>query len=93
MSPRAGRDLTEIGEWIAVDSPRAARKVTQALRALCFGLARAPARFPIDAETGLHRAPHGAYLIFYRIKPEEVQIVRILHGARDHAAALRPDMS
>jgi len=32
---------------------------------------------------GLRRKVHGSYLIVYRTRSDEVEIVRILHGARD----------
>jgi hypothetical protein len=33
---------------------------------------------------GMRFMPHGAYLIFYRHTEEELDIVRVLHGARDY---------
>jgi toxin ParE1/3/4 len=34
---------------------------------------------------------HGNYLIFYRIDPDHVVVVHVLHGARDYEAILFPD--
>ncbi|HWB48592.1 MAG TPA: type II toxin-antitoxin system RelE/ParE family toxin [Stellaceae bacterium] len=39
---------------------------------------------------GLRSLPYGRYMIFYRISEEEVEIVRVLPGARDVRRALRP---
>lgn len=39
--------------------------------------------------TGVRRRPFGNYLIFYRIEDSTVQVMRILHGARDYARILR----
>jgi plasmid stabilization system protein ParE len=41
--------------------------------------------------TRLRRAVHGNYLIFYRIDPDHVVVVHVLHGARDYDAILFPD--
>jgi toxin ParE1/3/4 len=41
--------------------------------------------------TRLRRAVHGNYLIFYRVDPDHVVIVHVLHGARDYDAILFPD--
>jgi toxin ParE1/3/4 len=35
---------------------------------------------------GLRVTFHGAYAIYYRPMPDEIVIVRVLHGARDVAA-------
>lgn len=32
---------------------------------------------------GLRFLPEGNYLIFYRLREEHLEVVRILHGARD----------
>ncbi|MDX2006292.1 MAG: type II toxin-antitoxin system RelE/ParE family toxin [Meiothermus sp.] len=37
---------------------------------------------------GLRSIPEGSYLIFYRPTSSEVEIVRVLHGARDLEALL-----
>lgn len=41
-----------------------------------------------DLKVGLHMFPFGNYLIFYLIVPTGIQIVRIIHGARDIKRAL-----
>lgn len=42
-----------------------------------------------DVAPGLRYWPVRPYLIFYRVDPDAVTIVRILHGFRDLWAALR----
>jgi toxin ParE1/3/4 len=34
---------------------------------------------------------HGNYVIFFAAAPEEVTIIRVLHGTRDIPAILAPD--
>jgi plasmid stabilization system protein ParE len=38
----------------------------------------------------LRRKVYGNYLIFYDIGPDAVEILRILHGARDYAQIVFP---
>lgn len=47
--------------------------------------AERPESFPArdDVREGLRSARHGRYLIFFLDAGAEVQIVRVLHGARD----------
>jgi plasmid stabilization system protein ParE len=33
---------------------------------------------------GIRRRVHGNYLIFYRVREELVEVVHVLHGARDY---------
>ena len=83
FSPQANLDLMEIGDWIALDNRQAALKLVREIQTLCESLVRSPHRYPLDQRAGFNRAVHGRYLIFYRIKPQEIQIARILHSARD----------
>ncbi len=47
--------------------------------------AERPGSFPArdDLHPGLRAARHGRYLIFFLETADAVQIVRVLHGARD----------
>lgn len=57
------------------------------LRSDCLGLAEMPNRFRQVGGTALRRRPSGNYLIFYSVG-DRVEIVRILHGARDWISLL-----
>ncbi|MEJ0065947.1 MAG: type II toxin-antitoxin system RelE/ParE family toxin [Caulobacteraceae bacterium] len=60
----------------------------------CRGLANDPERFqlvPRYQASGIRRRVHGRYLIFYRMHPDRVTVLRILHGARDYEPLLDPD--
>lgn len=41
-----------------------------------------------DLINGMRSFPYQAYIIFYRITDTTVQIVRVLHGARDIGTTL-----
>jgi toxin ParE1/3/4 len=89
LSPNALADLQTISRWIDGDNPERARSFSAGLRAACSTLGNHPSRFPIAfARSGLEvrKRVHGAYLIFYRIGPTEVEVLRIVHGARDWVA-------
>ena len=40
------------------------------------------------AQHGIRRWPHGRYLIFYRTREAQVEIIHIRHGARDYGRLL-----
>jgi plasmid stabilization system protein ParE len=46
---------------------------------------------PGHEEGGIRRRPWGNYLIFYRVGDDSVQILHVLHGARDYEKILFPD--
>lgn len=83
--PRAIADLEAIASVIAADNPRATDKWIDTIENKCRLLSDHPemdlARDDIRA--GLRFVPVGNYLIFYRLKERHVDIVRVLHGARN----------
>lgn len=81
------QDLAEIRTWIAADNPRAADRMVEKLVSACSGLSRFPLRYPEIAARRLRKRPVGSYLIFYRVT-DKVEIVRILHAARDWVSLL-----
>ena len=83
--PAARADLIEIGDFIAQDNPGRALSFLAELEAKMLQTAERPESFPArdDLPEGLRSARHGRYLIFFLNAGEEVQIVRVLHGARD----------
>jgi plasmid stabilization system protein ParE len=94
VSDAAYRDLLDIGRAIAKDSPRRAISFIDELHERCRGLSTMSRAFPLLPgweDRGVRRRPFGDYLIFYRISSREVQVLRILHGARDYERILFPD--
>jgi len=78
--------LIEIGDYIALDNPRRAASFVAEVEAEIARIAAQPSRFPARADLapGLCAARHGRYLEVVG----EIQIVRIIHGARDLPRAL-----
>ena len=94
LTDEALRDLLDIGDWIARDNPRRAVTFVAELRSACGGLSKHPLRFQLvdrHRNREVRRRPHGAYLIFYRVRADTVEILHVLHDARDYEPLLFPD--
>lgn len=83
-------DLEEVGAFIAKDNPAAAAEVVRQLRVSFEQLARMPqlgrlvTKIKTSEQLRMWLLPaFRNYLIFYRELPDAVEIVRVLHGARD----------
>lgn len=88
FSAKAERDLEEIGDWIARDNPERARTFVTELVKAARSIGRAPRSYPFvdkGRDPQLRRRLHGTYLIFFDIGPGAVEILHIVHGARDYA--------
>jgi plasmid stabilization system protein ParE len=85
----ATRDLAEIEAFIARDSASAARRFVLKLLDACEGLVDQPRAYAEVGVQNLRKRPFDDYLIFYRLS-ETVEIVRILHAARDWVRLLDP---
>lgn len=83
--PAAVADLREIALYIAEDNPERAISFVDALRAKAAETVERPASFAAreDLAQGLRVARHGRYLILFQIVTDGVEIVRVLHGARN----------
>ena len=95
FAPEARQDLREIRDHIAKDNPEAARKVVARLRDLARLLAGAPAMGRNRSELGADVRSFVAdrYVLFYRpLRPAGgIELVRVLHGARDVDAVFSMD--
>lgn len=94
LSRNAERDLEEIGDWIARNDPVRAASFVGELRRACKGIGKAPRSYPLvdkSRDSALRRRVHGNYLIFYDIGTVAVEILHVLHGARDYAQIVFPD--
>ncbi|WP_299172336.1 type II toxin-antitoxin system RelE/ParE family toxin [uncultured Brevundimonas sp.] len=85
----ANRDLADIQAFIARDNPRAARSFVLKLLDACEALIDQPRAYAAAGVQNLRKRPVGDYLIFYRLS-DRIEIVRILHAARDWAHMLDP---
>lgn len=94
LAAQAQADLREIGDFVAQDSPQAAKRLVGGLRSAAANLALFPTKFPVIGQRdglSIRRRPYGAYLIFYVVTERAVEVARILHAARDHERILFPD--
>jgi antitoxin ParD1/3/4/toxin ParE1/3/4 len=86
LTSAAEDDLRNILEFLIVESPSAARRVLDALQDAMRLLADRPGlghRRTDLADEALRFWPVFSYLVIYRSDTVPVQVVRILHGARD----------
>jgi antitoxin ParD1/3/4/toxin ParE1/3/4 len=86
LTSAAREDLREISEFIREDSPAAARRVRAKLRDAMVKLSDLPSmgHYREDlADEPLRFWPVYSYLIIYRPETRPLQILRVLHGARD----------
>jgi len=85
ISEQAIHDLEEIWLYVATDSPQAADTFLDVVFEQCQLLCTSPemGRAREDLLPGMRSFPVKRYVIFYRVLPERVEIVRILSGYRD----------
>jgi toxin ParE1/3/4 len=85
LTPRANADLEEIWMFIAADNPAQADDFIDLIDEKFQNLSRQPGlgRRREELVAGLRSFPVGRYVIFYLQVQDSLQIVRILHGARD----------
>lgn len=94
LTAEAEADIEAIGDWIAKDSPARALTFVAELYDKCITLAEAPLGYslvPRYESSGIRRRVHGNYLIFYRIAGDQIEILHVLHGARNYESLLFPE--
>jgi plasmid stabilization system protein ParE len=87
-------DLDEIARYIATDDVDRAVSFVSELLDQCHALSDFPKAYPIIPRykrQGVRRRVHGNYPIFYRVRSKQIDVLRILHGARDYERFLLPD--
>lgn len=86
LTQAALADLRDIGHWIALDDPDRAITFIGELRGKCLGLSDRPLLYPPapEAGQGVRKRRHQRYLILYRIERDRIEILHIVHGARDY---------
>lgn len=90
FTPAATADLEGIWLTIAVDNPRAADRVIDEIHGKTEQLRDFPKsgqRRP-EIDENARALVYGDYLILYRVANDSVDIIRIVHGARDRTALL-----
>ncbi|QDT35813.1 type II toxin-antitoxin system RelE/ParE family toxin [Stratiformator vulcanicus] len=92
FSPLAEKDLLELFEYITQRRSSSAVRLRDRLLTVTQDLARnprmAPHHPPFESQ-GVRVFPVKPYVICYREAPDGVEIIRILHAARDIDAILR----
>ena len=81
---RANKDAVEIWAYIADDNNEAADRLLHQIDDRIRNLSRMPASAKATPHMGkgLRRSSVGRYMIYYRPIPDGIQVLRILHGAR-----------
>ena len=92
--PAAEQDLSEIGDYFDVHSESLSYRFYERFLDSARTLARSPElgeRYPfchpeLEEMRVWRVSGFSNYLIFYRRKGDNLEILRVLHGARDYAA-------
>lgn len=90
--PQADSDIDEIAEYIARTDPKAGLRFYEKVRETLQNLAEMPglgslAEFGSAKHAGLRMLRvdrFKKYIVFYRPIPDGVEVVRVIHGARDY---------
>jgi toxin ParE1/3/4 len=85
FAPEARQDLEDILDHIAEDDPAAALRWIDRLEERCYSLAGflMSGRARDDLMASVRMIAVRDYLIFYRIGAEQIEIMSVVHGARD----------
>lgn len=86
----AEQDLEDIGDRIALRNPPRAVTYVEEIRRKALNLADFPNSGTLRPAwgEGVRMDVHGRYLIIYRVRTDAVQVLRVVHGARDLDALL-----
>ena len=91
ITAAAKADLLAIRRYIEADNPSRALSFVEELLDRCLALADTPRAYPLVPRYerfGIRRCVHGDDLIFYRLQPEQIEVIHVLQGARDIEALL-----
>jgi plasmid stabilization system protein ParE len=92
---RAKADIGDIYDLIAVENPRAARRVEDRIRKTCAALSDFPYVAAATDEPGIFRLPlvRYPYTIFYRVDAarDRIEIARVVHSRRIRDLGEAPD--
>ena len=91
FTAEAKADLAAIGDYIAAENPSRAARFGLDIQSACDAIGLMPLASPLAdgfERQGIRRKIFRRYLIFYRVKADAVEILHILHSARDIQAVL-----
>jgi toxin ParE1/3/4 len=85
----AYNDLKHIADYVFENSPENAEKVIRAIYEAPSALLAFPSRGRTGKEPGTREfvIPALPYIVVYKLDPEIVHVVRILHGAQDRSGS------
>ncbi|MEX0852084.1 MAG: type II toxin-antitoxin system RelE/ParE family toxin [Bauldia sp.] len=87
-------DLTSIGRYIMEAGSDRGEAFVREIEQRCLELGFMPEAYPLlpgREGSGIRRCTFREYLIIYRVHSGFVEIIRVLHGARDIDGLLFPD--
>lgn len=92
LSAAAQSDLDDCWSYIAQDNIQAAERFLDVIVEKLAMLATHPnlGRKCMVESPGLRQFLLSSHVIFYRLEPTHLEVVRILHGARDIETILKP---
>lgn len=92
-SDAAEEDLRAILLYVAMDDVDAAFKLVDRLEAAGNGLARFPRRGRLGRDPGTREwvVPRTNYVLIYEIRDNRLEIIRVMHGARQWPPASGDD--
>ncbi len=84
-TPAADDDLFDIWLFVSQDNEAAATKVLTKIKKTLERLARQPrgGRDRSELMRGLRSFACRPYVVFYRVLGDDIELVRVIHGARD----------
>lgn len=85
FNPKARADLQSAVRYFAAESKKVARSWAASIRDNCARLGETPGLGVPKPELGpnVRMLVVGSYLVFYEVGLNGVEIIRIMHGARD----------
>ncbi len=84
ITEEAQRDLGAILRHVAEDSINYALELVDKLQSAALELGAAALHYPVVFEPGsIRRRPLGSYNIYYTVRGSTVEVMHILHSARD----------
>ena len=94
VTAEARADFREIATYLRGESPVLAIRVVRQLRIAALELGDRALRYallPRHEESGIRRRVVGSYNIFYRVAGDRVDVLHVLHHARDDGRILFPE--
>jgi toxin ParE1/3/4 len=93
LTEQAEADLDELWAYIAANNPDAADRMVDAV----LESSRTHVRFPgmgqsrDELQAGLRCFVVLPYVVYYRVLEDTIEVLRILHGARDISGLIEPE--